>query len=309
MSATLNPISLVAEPAVWALIGMAAGGFVFYRGFRVLQQRERILDTPTSSVRGVSLGSVEVAGTAVGPYTLISPLSELDCYYYRAVAWEGSGSEGKTSWKKVGEESLCVPFFLDDGTGQLLIDPRGAELELQETFAEELTSPSSLGAVTGSIRHFLGRRGLLGERPAKLAEYCIQPRDRLFAFGTVRENPGVEFPPVSGSSESPPPGSAFMSGAAADLQRRAALPIDLPPLGSSQARRAERMMSANEFNLSPPMVLMRGRPDEPFFISWRSQRDVLRRLGLESALYIVGGAALILGSAWLILLRLQLVGS
>lgn len=308
MSATPNPIALVAEPAIWALIGMAAGGFVFYRGFRVLQRRERILDTPTSSVRGVSLGPVEVSGTAVGPYTLISPLSELDCYYYRAIAWEGSGSEGKTSWKQVGEESLCVPFFLDDGTGQLLIDPRGAELELQETFSEELTDPSSLGSVTGSIRHFLGRRGLLGERPAKLVEYCIQPRDQLFSFGTVRENPGVEFPSASGSNESDGPDSGFMSSAAADLQRRAALPIDLPPLGSSQARGAERMMPAREFNLSPPMVLMKGRPDEPFFISWRSQREVLRRLGLESALYIVGGAALILGSAALILLRLRLLG-
>lgn len=306
MSATLNPISLVAEPAIWALIGMAAGGFVFYRGFRVLQRRERILDTPTSAVRGVSLGPVEVSGTAVGPYTLLSPLSELDCYYYRAIAWEGSGSNERISWKKVGEESLCVPFFLDDGTGQLLIDPRSADLELQETFSEELTNPSSLGSVTGSIRHFLGRRGLLGERPVKLAEYCVQPSAQLFVFGTVRENPGVEFPSVSQSNVTQPD-SAFMSSAAADLQRRAAIPIDLPPVGSSQARRAERMTAAQEFNLSPPMVLMKGRSDEPFFISWRSQREVLRRLGVESALHIVGGAALILGSAWLILLRLGLL--
>jgi len=307
VTATVNPIALIAEPSLWALVGIVAGSVIFYRGFRVLQCRERILDTPTSSVRGVSLGPVEVSGTAVAPYTLISPLSELDCYYYRAVAWEGSGSEEKTSWKKVGEESLCVPFFLDDGTGQLLIDPRGAELELHETFSEELTSPSSLGMVAGSVRHFLGRRGLSCERPAKLVEYCIQPKDHLFIFGTVRENPGVEFPTGSGSNQSPDPDSAFMSSAAADLQRRAAIPVDLPRVGSAAANRAERITTAREFDLSPAMVVMKGRPDQPFFISFRTQRDILGRLGWKSLFYIAGGAALILASAWLILFRLRLL--
>jgi hypothetical protein len=304
LSATLNPISLVVEPSIWALLGMAVGGFVFYRGFRILQRRERIRDTPTSTVRSVSLGPVEVCGTAVGPYTVISPLSEFECYYYRAVAWEGVGSNENMHWKKAGEESLCVPFFLDDETGQLLIDPRGAELELQETFSEELTDPSSLGMITGSMRHFLGRRGLSGACAAKLVEYCIQPQDQLFVFGTVRENPGVEFPSVSGSNESARPDSAFMSDAAADLQRRAAVPIDLPQVGSAAASRAARTMTARRFDLSPAMVLMKGRPEEPFFISRRSQRDVLVRLGVKSALYVAGGAALVLAAAWLILTRM-----
>jgi hypothetical protein len=307
LTVNVNPIALIAEPALWALVGVVAGGVVFYHGFRLLQRRERILDTPTSSVRGVSLGPVEVSGTAVAPYTLISPLSELDCYYYRAVAWEGSGSDEKIHWKKVGEESLCVPFFLDDGTGQLLIDPRGAELELHETFSEELSSPSSLAMITGSVRHFLGRRGLSGDRPAKLVEYCIQPRDQLFVFGTVRENPGVEFPSRSGSNQSPNPDSPFMSSAAADLQRRAAIPVNLPRVGSAAASRAEHTMTAREFDLSPAMVLMKGRPDEPFFISFRAQRDILSRLGWKSIFYIAGGAALILASAWLILFRMRLL--
>ena len=99
------------------------------------------------------MGAVEVSGTVVGPYTLISPLSEADCLYYHAVA--RSSGEGEEE-KKVAEEVLYTPFFLDDGTGRLMVDPRGAEMELRPAVDAEY-SPSTGDAFT---RHFLVRRGL-----------------------------------------------------------------------------------------------------------------------------------------------------
>src|SRR3989442_7552860 len=35
-----------------------------------------------------------------------------------------------SEWVKVADESLHVPFYLDDNTGRVLVDPRGAEMDI-----------------------------------------------------------------------------------------------------------------------------------------------------------------------------------
>ena len=49
---------------------------------------------------------------------------------------------------------------------------------------------------------------------------------------------------------------------------------------------------------------MRGTSDEPFFISWRSQRDVVQELTMRSVLYIWGGPVLALAGMWLLVSHL-----
>lgn len=54
------------------------------------------------------------------------------------------------------------------------------------------------------------------------------------------------------------------------------------------------------FDAHPPTVLMKGTHDPAFFISWRSQRDVVASLGWKSALMIWGGPALTLLCAYIL---------
>jgi len=49
-----------------------------------------------------------------------------------------------------------------------------------------------------------------------------------------------------------------------------------------------------QFEEHPPTVLMKGSHNPAFFISWRSQREVVKSLGWKSALMIWGGPALTL---------------
>ena len=81
------------HPLLWGVAGIGIGVWLFFRGFPFLKRKHLIQDTPTSTVRGASLGAVEVSGTVVGPYTLICPLSETDCFYYHAIARGSSGEE------------------------------------------------------------------------------------------------------------------------------------------------------------------------------------------------------------------------
>src|SRR5690349_23855805 len=88
------------------VVGLAAGLYWFYKGFRLLQRKRLILNTPASKVRSASMGLVEISGLAIGPYVCTSPLKQLDCYYYRSVAWELKQRGKNSEWVKVAEETL-----------------------------------------------------------------------------------------------------------------------------------------------------------------------------------------------------------
>jgi len=287
-SGSSDPLSLLRSPILWGVAGIGIGVRLFFRGFPFLQGKHLIQDTPTSTVRGAALGSVEVSGTVVGPYTLIAPLSQTDCFYYHAIA-RGSSEEEK----KPKEEILYVPFFLDDGTGRVMVDPRGAETDLRPSVDDEYSS-STGDALT---RHFLVRHGISSEYPAHLEEYCIRAGDRLYVLGTLRENPGLESAAdcmAHGMSH------GFLSAAAADLQRRAAIESMLPPGSAVPPIPQARPVETGAFDLNPRVVLMKGTSGKPFFISWRSQRDVVEELAWRSVLYIWGGPVLALAGLWLL---------
>jgi hypothetical protein len=290
-----DPLSALRSPVLWGIAGVVVGVFLFFRGFPFLKRKRLIQNTPTSTIRGAALGAVEVSGTVVGPYTLISPLSETDCFYYHAVA-KSTGEEEK----KVAEEVLYAPFFLDDGTGRLMVDPRGTEMELRPSVDEEY-SPATGDAFT---RHFLVRRGLSSAVPATLQEYCIRPGDHLFVLATLRENPGHESAADCLAGDAAQERQGFLSAAAADLQRRAAIESMLPPGSAVPPMPRARPVETEVFDLNPPVVLMKGTPGEPFFISRRIQRVVVAQLAVRSVLYIWAGPALALAGLWLLVKRL-----
>lgn len=290
-----DPLSALRSPVLWGIAGVGVGVFLFFRGFPFLKRKRLIQNTPTSTIRGAALGAVEVSGAVVGPYTLISPLSEADCFYYHAVA-KSTGEEEK----KVAEEVLYAPFFLDDGTGRLMVDPRGAEMELRPSVDEDY-SPATGDAFT---RHFLVRRGLSSTAPATLQEYCIRPGDHLFVHATLRENPGLESAADCLAGNAAQGQQGFLSAAAADLQRRAAIESVLPPGGAVPRIPKIPPVETGAFDLNPPVMLMKSASGGPFFISWRSQRDVVQQLAARSALYIWGGPALALAGVWLLVSHL-----
>jgi len=104
-------LRLLADPIIWAMIGFGAGIYFFFRGFAPLRRKRFMQNIPRSTIRGAALGLVEVSGKVEGPYTILAPLSEMDCFYYRAVARQGGE-------RTAIEETLSAPFFLDDGTGK-----------------------------------------------------------------------------------------------------------------------------------------------------------------------------------------------
>jgi len=182
-----------ASDGVWlmltALIGAAGGVALFFRGFRMLQYKRLILNTPFSKIRSASMGLVEVSGIPIGPKTISSAITGAPCYYYRARAWQWLDSGKGGSWQQAADESVSVPFFLEDGTGKVLVNPQGATLDVHRSFYDEIrTSFINDSAVPESIRRFVAISGLTAGDKVRLEEYIIKPGYPLFVFGTLGEN-------------------------------------------------------------------------------------------------------------------------
>jgi len=176
-----------------AVIGFFAGFYIFYRGFRLLQRKRLILNTPASKIRSAAMGLVEINGLAVGPYTILAPITGVPCYYFRTTAWQLQQQGKNKSWVKVAEESLHVPFFLDDNTGRALVDPQGAEIDIHRDFHDEFSTSlfSSRFEMPPNIADFLVRHGVSTDKKIKIDEYCIKPKNALFIMGTLAQNPGL----------------------------------------------------------------------------------------------------------------------
>jgi hypothetical protein len=66
------------------------------------------------------------------------------------------------------------------------------------------------------------------------------------------------------------------------------------------------LQSSDEFDLHPPVILMRGKG--PFVISTDSPRQVVAKLHWKSVLYIWGGPAAALWGLWEMLSRAKTAG-
>jgi hypothetical protein len=172
----------------WSAVGAGIGLYLFYRGFCMLQFKRLVLNTPLSKVRGASMGLVELSGMAVGPIAIPAGVTGDPCYYYRATAWELRQSGNSRQWKQVANESLFVPFFLQDETGRMLVNAQGADMDVHCNFKDEFGGSffSSGDMPMGPAEDFLLRYGIAG-RHVRVEEYCIKPDYPLFVLGTLCE--------------------------------------------------------------------------------------------------------------------------
>jgi hypothetical protein len=181
-------------------VGMACfflGVILIFIGFIWLKQKRLIEDTPTSRIRSLAMGPVEAYGEVVPAQGKIlkSPFSNKDCVYYRYTIEEYRRSGKNNQWVTVKSGEERTHFFLQDDTGVVLVDPKGARISIPMDFKYS----SQLGVnPPESVMQFLNNNrisfeGLLGvNKTMRYQEYFIEPKDKLYIFGTAGDNPFVE---------------------------------------------------------------------------------------------------------------------
>ncbi len=342
---------------ILSALAIAGGLYFFFVGFRLLARKRLLLATPTSKIRSAAMGLVEVSGMAAGPYTMPAPITGKPCFLYHTTVWQQRTDKQK-EWEKIADETLHLPFFIDDSTGQLLIEPLGADLDLRREYREEFDTSffsSGLNNVPPRVSVFLARHYIAPSRSLRVEERLIKPEDALFIAGTLTENPGVQVRPLRGDS---PPNSSLnfrtrsapspeviqlssgpLPTSTRDMSQQAkiaaalnragitrpeawsaagvpyqsvAVEDTLPLAGMQQNPRAAGISTNTEnsnstdFDLSPPVVLMKGENDPTFVISFHSQKEFVVALAWKSAAMIWGGAAITLLGVYMLLAQTQL---
>jgi hypothetical protein len=182
-----------------AYFAAATGLCLFLLGVRLFARKRLLAPIPTSTVYAASSGRTAISGKATGPYTLSAPLTGQNCYVSRTTVWQQNRSGGKAEWTKVSEETLHLPFFIKDASGQLLVEPLGAEFDLRPILREEYGLPSSSvkpGNIPPNVNTYLVRHGIPVDLPTRIEECALQPEMRFFIAGTVVKNPGIEVRPL-----------------------------------------------------------------------------------------------------------------
>ena len=107
------------------------GGLTLFFGGLIKVNRDRLIaNMPTSKIRSVALGLVEIYGkVAKHKETLTAPLSGKECVYCRLSITEWKRGRKRSYPVELRAKEKGVLFKLDDGTGKILVDARGANLE------------------------------------------------------------------------------------------------------------------------------------------------------------------------------------
>lgn len=120
------------ELGIWPTVALVVGPLAVWSGFKELRKRQLIRNTPTSKVRSLAVGDVEVKGMARpidGP--LLSPLTHTDACIYEIEVEEKHRSKNGTYWRTVLEMRHETPFYVDDATGRVRVEPSDADLSVE----------------------------------------------------------------------------------------------------------------------------------------------------------------------------------
>ncbi len=175
-----------------------------------LRRRHRLFnDLPTSKVRGVFIGLVEIKGSAESEAPFTSYLAGASCVHYtwqvderwsRTVTETYTDSKGnrrtrrrrESGWTTVAKGGESAPFFLKDDTGLLLVRPDGAKIEAGQLFSETVTRGHPLYHGKGPPQAISN-----SDHVRRFVESGIRLHAPLYIVGPARERADVVAPEIA----------------------------------------------------------------------------------------------------------------
>lgn len=174
--------------ALLVLLGMFGMGLLLiYKGFDEWRAERLIRDTATETVRAAAVGRTELAGTAVpAGMTLDRPFTDGDCLYASYRIQEERETDDGTKWVTIDSDTWVTDFYLDDGTGKILVEPEvSAKYEISDENTTTIVVPEGRAA-PDEIAEFL-RQGTdvdpaSGEK-RKYWEEVLPPNEAVYVLG------------------------------------------------------------------------------------------------------------------------------
>jgi len=287
------PISFLAfatstghPPTIFLVIGFLIGIVLFFLGFRTYREYRVIADTPLAPVRSIPMGLVHVHGNATGEDRLTSPLTGMPCYYFRVQIEHWVKKEKEGEWQTLRTDTAERNFYLDDGTGKVVVNPHSAEYDVTRTFHAEIGPESSRS------RHVDPSLGVPGPLEQDLRAYVMGDVSRAGAALAAMNVPGAaaigKVLAVEQTLESV--GMSFGAGPSYRFTEHCLL-----------ADRECNVLGTCVENSSPKdehdrNLIMKGVNERTFLVTSKSERQIEKTLGWKAFILILLGAALMIGT-------------
>ncbi len=268
---------------VLALVGC---GLIAY-GFTFLHEKRLLENLPESRVRSVAMGVAELVGAAQQKMPLVSPITGLPCVYYRyTIEEERSDSKGRTHWEIVDQGRSDKPFYLEDETGKILVEPAGAETILREGYRK------------------VERKSGWGSNRIRTIEWRIIPQERICVLGTVSKTRDEIWARKATLHErlqqlKSNPEHLKQFDKDGDGQ------IDAEEWDAAVQATKDAILKEEVSQAQPPpedeVAIGKGTDEKTFVIADRSEQSIARGLGLKA------GAALVFGPLIVVLVALSIL--
>jgi len=172
----------------------AAAIYSFWIAYKSWRENRLVEDTAASRVRSAAQGYVEISGRGFPPTAEYrAPLTRKPCTWWRYEIEKRGGIGTSRGWTTVDSAVSETPFLIDDGTGQCLIDPRGAEVFPKarsvwygDTEWPQVHLPDGAGLL-GKLVEVLMPKG-----PYRYTEVRLEPHEPLCVLGAHHSVGGVD---------------------------------------------------------------------------------------------------------------------
>ncbi len=289
----------------WLAGGIVGGLVLFGAGFRAWRRLRLIEDTPTSRVRSMALGRVELAGRALGKGDLEAPFTGTACVYYRYRIEQEVRSNKRRSWRTVAQgDSSAWGFYLEDDTGRVLVDPAGAQVDLAHDWKE--TNPELAPRLLAALaRDDVDPQGWLLRKKLRFTEWHIAPGDPLYVLGVAQERPGL-------AGERRRRIAGKLAALKRDPEAMAHLDVDGDGRVDTDEWEVARHLVVQEITTAAVddrvVVAVAPHGESPFYVTDRGEDHVRSRHRWRAIGGIYGGGVLALGCGAGLLHQLGLLG-
>jgi hypothetical protein len=144
------------------VVGFFLGIGAFFQGFRVYSKVRVLDDTPETPIRSIAMGFVRIHGKAKSDKLVTSPVTHTPCCYYAVeivkceetprsrTTFYGQDEEADRGvWMHHAAEADGDWFYLEDSTGRVAVNPRGAQFQLEMTGTREVGGGTASGWAAG----------------------------------------------------------------------------------------------------------------------------------------------------------------
>ena len=181
-------------PNIGSIFICGFGIVIFLWGLYSFKKKRLIESIPTSKIRSLAMGFVEIYGEVVPMNkTLKSPFTFLPCVYYQYTVEELRSSGKNTHWVTIKKGRDYSLFYLRDETGSVMVDPIGAKIDIpiDNQFSSGTFKEPPAGVRQFLINNNLSHKGrLLGfNKTMRYKEKFIAPGDYLYIMGEAADNP------------------------------------------------------------------------------------------------------------------------